>query len=93
MSSSSICRLVMHNFRLDILSCVEREPMTPTQVSARIGRPTTAVSYHLKLLESQELVDRIGAEESEDVLYVATLDSHPEWVAKAVRGHRQAGTK
>jgi len=83
----------MHNFRLDILCCVEGEPMTATQVSARLGRPTTATAYHLKLLESQELVERVGDEKGEDALYTATLDKHPEWVAEAVRGHRQVRPK
>ena len=89
MSHSPMCRLVMHNFRLDILCCLEGEPMTTTQVSARVGKPTTAVSYHLRLLESQQLVERAGGDKDDDVLYTATLDKHPEWVTEAIRHHQQ----
>lgn len=88
MSNSPLCRVVMHNFRLDILCCLGDKAMTTTQVGARLGKATTAVSYHLKLLESLEVVERIGDDEGNDVPYRATLDKHPEWVSEAVESHR-----
>jgi len=92
MSSSSLERLVTHDFRLNILCCLaDGAELTAPQLGGRIGKPETAVSYHVKLLESGDLVESVDDGEGNAALYTATLAKHPEWVANAVRDHQQTG--
>lgn len=82
--------IVRHDVRLDILCClVDREPLEVAQVSASTGRDKHLVRHHLKLLEAFGLVRKEGGRRSRPALYVACLDEHPDWVAEAVRDHRQ----
>jgi DNA-binding transcriptional ArsR family regulator len=82
-------RIVKHDLRLDILCClVDGEPLTVGQLSARTGKSRTEVSYHLKLLNSHDLVGATGKMSAHEPLYAATLDEHDEWVRKAVMSHR-----
>lgn len=84
--------IVKHDVRLDILCCLaDGEPLTVSQVSARIGRNEKYVSHHMKLLESFSLARREESVGGGQVSYVARLDEHPEWVAEAVRDHRRVG--
>lgn len=91
--SSLLERIVMHESRLTILSClVESGALTLAQVSAGTGRPTPTVAYHLELLGEHGLVAREGdGGELEATCFEVTLDEQPEWVAGAVRDHRQDG--
>ncbi len=90
MSCSPLERLVKHDFRLDLLCCLVDGPLVIPQLSARLDKPVTAVAYHVKLLETRNVVEQTGDGEGDHALYAATLDKHPEWVAEAVRDHRKA---
>jgi hypothetical protein len=82
-------RVVKHDVRLDILCClVDGEALTAVQLSARIGRPLREVDYHVRLLDSHDLISRTGARVGEQPLYAATVDDHDEWVREAVEEHR-----
>jgi hypothetical protein len=82
-------RVVKHDVRLDILCClVDGKSLTAMQLSARIGKPLREVAYHVKLLDSHDLVTRTGAQFGEHPLYAATLDGHDEWVREAIEEHR-----
>jgi Helix-turn-helix domain len=92
MSCSPLERLVKHDFRLDLLSCLVDGPLAVPALSARVGRPEAAVAYHVRLLESRDVVEQMGEGDDggDDALFAATLDKHPAWVAEAVRTHRKA---
>jgi DNA-binding transcriptional ArsR family regulator len=83
-------RIVTNKVRLDLLCClVDDPPSTVTQLSARVGRSLTAVAYHVKLLETHDLVRKTGETDNEEPLYAATLDEHDEWLWEAVEAHRR----
>jgi len=82
--------VVRHEVRLDILCClVDRGPLEIVQVSARTGRDERLVGHHMKLLKAFGLVRNEGGKGGRPARYVACLDDHPDWVAGAVRDHRQ----
>jgi hypothetical protein len=86
--SGSLDGLIHHDFRLDLLCCLVDGPLPIPALSARVGKPEAAVTYHLRLLEGREVVGSVGDEGDEDAVYAATLDKHPVWVAEAVKAHR-----
>jgi DNA-binding transcriptional ArsR family regulator len=86
--SSPLDRVVKHDGRLDVLSClIDGEPLAVPQLSAEIGLSRTAVRHHVKLLDSFDLVERAG-ELGGEPRYSATLDEHPDWVREIVEEHR-----
>jgi DNA-binding transcriptional ArsR family regulator len=76
-------RVVEHPVRLDILNCVDGEPLTMPLLSARIGGSEKRMSYHLKVLYSFGLVIKAGDGQGGS-LYVARLKDQPCWVTRAV---------
>lgn len=90
MSSSPLKSVVEHDVRLDILCCLDGEPLTIPQVSARIGKDERHVAHHMTMLDSFDLVEQAGEAESGQPLYVARVKEHPAWVARAVNKHRLA---
>lgn len=90
MSCSPLEQLVKHDFRLDLLCCLVDGLLATPQLSARLDKPVTAVAYHVKLLETRDVVVQTGDGKGDDALYVATLDKHPVWVAEAVKEHWKA---
>lgn len=89
-SLSPLETIVRHEGRLDVLCCVlDGGPLAATQVSARIGKPARLVRHWLELLDAFDLVEALGALDSGDPFYVATLDDHPDWVRATVAEHHQ----
>jgi predicted transcriptional regulator len=83
--------ILRHEGRLDVLCClIDGESLAIPQLSARTGRSLKAVSHYVKLLESFDLIERVEGSGG-DVLYAATLDTHPDWVRETVDEHRRAG--
>jgi len=83
-------QVVKHAIRLDILCClVDGQSLALAQLSGRIGRPPREMGYHVKLLESHELIAKTGAKVGEQPLYDSTLDEHEDWVREAVEEHRR----
>ena len=83
-------RIVKNEARLDILCClVDGPPLTIAQLSARVGTSLTAVAYHVKLLETHDLVRKTGETDNEEPLFAAPLDEHDEWLREAVEVHRR----
>ena len=83
-------RIIENEFRLDILCCLlDSLPLTVAQLSARVSKSLTAVSYHVKLLETHDLVRQAGQADNEEPLYVATVDEHDAWTRVAVETHRR----
>lgn len=86
--SSPLEDLMRHPFRLDLLAClVHGEQLTTMQLAGRIGKPRSAVDFHLRLLEGFDLV--VKNDDGLDISYVATLDRHPRWVRDAVLDHKR----
>jgi DNA-binding transcriptional ArsR family regulator len=82
-------RVVKHDVRLDILCClVDGQSLTTAQLSARIGKSIREVGYHVRLLDSCDLVARTDTTVGEQPLYDVTLDEHEDWVREAVEEHR-----
>lgn len=77
MSFSPLERLVTHDVRLDILCCLDGEPLTIPQVSARIDKDEKRVAHHMKTLGSFELVGQEGEAENGQPLYTAHLEGRP----------------
>jgi hypothetical protein len=85
---SPLERIVTHNFRLDILCCLDGEPLTISKVSARIDKNERHVAHHMKMLDSFDLVGQEGETEAGQPLYVARIKEHPTWVMRAINKHR-----
>lgn len=90
MKFSPLERIVRHDFRLDILCCLDGEALTIPQLSARIGKNEKHVAHHMKMLDSFELVGQAGETEAEQKLYSARIREHPTWVVRAINEHRLA---
>jgi DNA-binding transcriptional ArsR family regulator len=89
-SPSALEGIVKHDGRLDVLCCIlDGGPLAVPQLSARTGRSREAVSHHVRLLESFDLVEKVGDLDGGEPLYAATLDKHPDWVREAIEGHRR----
>lgn len=78
--------IVKHEFRLDILICLIAEgPMDVGRLAARIGKPESAIKYHVERLLECDVVER------DDVTgvtrYTPTLSHHPDWVLEQVMKH------
>jgi DNA-binding transcriptional ArsR family regulator len=86
-SRSPLERLLNHDLRLDLLCCLLDGPLPLAGLSARLGKPVASGGYHLKTLDDHGVVEAIECVEGDDVLYAATLDGHPPWVAEAVADH------
>jgi len=82
--------IVTHDFRLDILCCLDGEALTIPHVSAMLGKDERHVAHHMKMLDSFELVGQEGEVEEGQPLYVARLKEHPTWVVRAINDHRLA---
>ncbi len=81
--------IVRHEGRLDVLCCIlDGGPLAAVQISARTGQSDRLVDHWLEVLDRFDLVEKIGALDGGEPLYVATLDDHPDWVRAAVDGHR-----
>jgi hypothetical protein len=78
----------MHELRLDILCCLDGDPLTAPQVSARIGKDEKYVAHHMMMLDSFDLVGQEGQTEDGQPLYAARLKEHPTWVTRTVNDHR-----
>ena len=79
-----------HDGRLDVLCCIlDGGPLAVPQLSARTGRPRKVVAYWVELLDSFDLVEKVGDPGGGEPLYAATLDDHPSWVWEAVKEHHQ----
>ena len=90
MSPSALEAIVKHDGRLDVLCCIlDGGPLAVPQLSARTGRSLQAVGHYVKLLESFDLVGKVGDLDGGEPLYAATLDEHPDWVREAIEGHRR----
>ena len=90
MSPSALEAIVKHDGRLDVLCCIlDGGPLAVPQLSARTGRSPQAVSHYVKLLESFDLLGKVGDLDGGEPLYAATLDEHPDWVREAIEGHRR----
>lgn len=77
-----------HDGRLDVLCClVGGGPLGIPQVAARINEPAQTVRYWMRLLESFRLVEKMGALDGGEPLYVVTLEDHPDWVREAIDEH------
>ncbi len=88
-SSSSLEAIVTHDGRLDVLCCIlDGGPLAVPQLSARTGRSVKAVGHYVKLLDSFDLVEKVGGLDGGVPLYAASLDEHPDWVREAVDEHR-----
>jgi DNA-binding transcriptional ArsR family regulator len=82
--------ILNHEGRLDLLCCLlDCEPLAVPQLSARVGRSLSEVGYHIRLLESHDLVEQTGGLDEGNPLYAATVDRHPEWVREAVEAHHR----
>lgn len=90
MGFSPLERIVTHDFRLDILCCLDGVALTISQVSAKIGKKEKHVAHHVKLLDSFELVGQEGEAEGGQPLYAARIKEHPTWVVRAVNEYRLA---
>jgi hypothetical protein len=91
MNLSALEAIVKHDGRLDILCCIlDGGPLAVPQLSARTGGSLKAVDHYVKLLESFDLVEKIGDLDGGEPLYAVTLDDHPDWVRQAVEEHRRA---
>jgi hypothetical protein len=89
-SSPALEAIVKHDGRLDLLCCIlDGGPLAVPQLSARTGRPPQAVGHFVKLLESFDLVEKVGDLDGGEPLYAATLDEHPDWVREAIEEHRR----
>jgi hypothetical protein len=89
-SSSALEAIVMHDGRLDVLCCIlDGGPLAVAQLSALTGHPPKLVAHYIRLLESFDLVDRVGDLGGGESLYVATLEEHADWVREAVEEHRR----
>jgi DNA-binding transcriptional ArsR family regulator len=83
--------VIEHDARLDILCCLaEGEPLAVEQVSGKAGMHPTRTAHHMRILEAFGLVGKKRKGRSGQTLYVARLEEHPPWVARAVNDHRQA---
>lgn len=90
MSSSSRRAVVEHDARLDILCCLNGEPLAVEQVSGRIGMHPTRTKHHMRILDAFGIVGRTRSGDSGQALYVARLDEQPDWVREAVEAHKRA---
>ena len=71
-------RAVASPLRLEILGLfVERRPLSVAEIAQRMGRPATAMHYHVRVLEKAGLLRRAGNKRSgrrPEALYVPAAD-------------------
>lgn len=81
--------VLAHEARLDILCCLDPDPLGVEAVSKRIKRDKRIVKYHLRILDRFQLVTRKRRNgEVEPIGYVLRIAQQPDWVAAAVEAHR-----
>ena len=89
MSSSRLEQIVHHDGRLNLLSCLlDNEPLSASQLAARVDDSVQAVRYWLRLLDTFDLVKEHDMPAAGEIRYALTLDGQPDWVRKAIEGHR-----
>jgi DNA-binding transcriptional ArsR family regulator len=82
--------IVKHDGRLDVLCCLlDGGPLAIAQVAARTNEPGQTVSYWMRLLESFNLVEKVGDLDGQEPLYAVTLEDQPDWIEEAVEEHRR----
>ena len=58
-------RAIASPLRLELIGLfIEREPLSVAQIAQRMGRPATAIHYHVRLLEKAGLLRRAGEQRS-----------------------------
>jgi predicted transcriptional regulator len=58
-------RAIASPLRLELIGVfVEREPLSVAQIAQRMGRPATAIHYHVRLMEKAGLLRRAGEQRS-----------------------------
>lgn len=88
MSSSPRRAVVEHDARLDILCCLNGEPLAVEDVSGRTGMHPIRTRHHMQILDAFGIVGRTRSGDSGQALYVACLDEQPDWVREAVEAHK-----
>lgn len=81
---------MVHPARLGLLCCLlDGGPLGASQLTARTDESAPAVRYWIRLLESFNLVEKLGDLDGVEPLYIVTLDEHPDWVRETVEEHRR----
>jgi len=58
-------RAIASPLRLELIGLfIDREPLSVAQIAERMGRPATAIHYHVRLLETAGLLRRVGEQRS-----------------------------
>lgn len=73
-----------HPLRRTVLRrLLEAPPISPVTLSRELERPLNLVSYHVRILEEQEVIRLVGTTPRRGALehfFDANLGSHAEWV-------------
>jgi hypothetical protein len=89
-SSPALEAIVNHDGRLDVLCCLlDGGPLAVPQLSARTGHRPEVVEHNVRLLETFDLLTKVGDLDGNEPLYAVTLDRHADWVREAVEEHRR----
>lgn len=88
--SSRLEAIVKHDRRLDVLCCLlDAGPLGIPQVAARTRAPDRMVHYWVRLLETFNLVEKVGDPDDREARYRITLDGQPDWVEETIEAHRR----